>query len=641
MIFPLRTRLAASIVIVVLAMGVVSTIVGTRLFADSLVRQVQQGVEQDLNTAYLVYESRLREVETSILLAANDAEVVRPITVDRPGTLASVLSRIRERRGLDFLTVTDAEGIVIARVTGGAGVGDDRGGEPLVGRVLETDEPVRGTVLMEAERLALERAGLADSARIGVLETPRARPTERSEISEGMVLASGAPVRVGGRTVGMVYGGVLLNRREEIVDNVKQTAYGGETWKGKEIGTATIFRDDTRIATNVLDAGGDRAIGTRVSEEVYEKVVGEGERWIARAFVVDDWYITAYGPIRDLGGRVVGMLYVGVLADKFDAIRAQTVWTFAGVSVAGMVLALVIASILSTGILRPIRHLLQASREIAKGNFKTRVDIDPNAANELVELGESFNFMAQSIAERDERLQENARKMTESKKLATLGQLAAGIAHEINNPLGGILMYSHMLREDLKKEENRENVVKIGREADRCKRIVKGLLDFARQTRPERSESNLNHILNEVVALLEQQAIFRNIELERDLSPSLPLIEVDVTQIQEVFMNIILNASQAMEGKGTIRIATRLVEDGGAVEIELGDTGPGIPPDDIDKIFEPFYTTKEVGRGTGLGLSIAYGIVERHQGSIRVESEEGKGTTFFIRLPVPEQPPPM
>ena len=641
MVFPLRTRLAASIVVVVLAMGVVSTIVGTRLFGDSLVRQVQQNVEQDLNTAYLVYENRLGSVETSILLAANDAEVIRAVTGGRPAQLESILEEFRRRRGLDFLTVTDAEGVVVARGGNTDAAGDDRSGDPLVSRVLASGSTLRGAVLMEDERLDVEGRGLADAARIEILETPRARPTDRRMLHQGMVLASGALITAGERPVGTIYGGILLNQRDEIVDNVKETAYGGETWKGKEIGTATIFQDDTRIATNVLDDDGNRAIGTRVSEEVYEKVVGEGERWIARAFVVDDSYITAYGPIRDLGGRVIGMLYVGVLAGKFDAIRAQTVWTFAGVSVAGMVLALIIASVLSSGILRPIRHLVQASREIATGNFDTRVDIDPNAANELVELGESFNFMAQSIAERDERLQENARKMTESKKLATLGQLAAGIAHEINNPLGGILMYSHMLREDLKKEENRENVVKIGREADRCKRIVKGLLDFARQTRPERSESNLNHLLNEVVALLEQQAIFRNIELERDLSPSLPLIEVDVTQIQEVFMNIVLNASQAMEGKGRITIATRLVENGREVEIEIGDTGPGIPPDDVDKIFEPFYTTKEVGRGTGLGLSIAYGIVERHHGSIRVESEMGKGTTFFIRLPVPEEQPPM
>jgi signal transduction histidine kinase len=202
-------------------------------------------------------------------------------------------------------------------------------------------------------------------------------------------------------------------------------------------------------------------------------------------------------------------------------------------------------------------------------------------------------------------------------------------------------MYSHMLKEDLVKAENRENVNKIAREADRCKAIVKGLLDFARQTKPERTESNINLVLNEVIALLEQQSIFHNISIVKDLSPSIPLVEVDVGQMQEVFMNLVLNAAQAMDGSGTLTAITRLIRDATIVEIEIRDTGPGISPGKIDKIFEPFYTTKEIGSGTGLGLSIAYGIVERHHGSIRVESEVGKGTSFFVRLPVPELEPGM
>jgi two-component system, NtrC family, sensor kinase len=261
---------------------------------------------------------------------------------------------------------------------------------------------------------------------------------------------------------------------------------------------------------------------------------------------------------------------------------------------------------------------------------------DANA--ELLEWGRTLE---KKVEERTQELREIQAHLVQSEKLASIGKLAAGIAHEINNPLGGIVMYSHMLREDLVKEENRENAEKIAKEADRCKRIVKGLLDFARQTKPERSESNLNHVLDEVIALLEHQAIFHNITIVKHQSPELPLIDIDVAQIQEVFMNIILNAAQAMDGKGTLTTMTRLSADRRAVEVEIRDTGPGIRPEHIDKIFEPFFTTKEVGRGTGLGLAIAYGIVERHHGSIRAESELGKGTTFFIRLPLPDDQPMM
>ncbi len=550
MTLTLKTRLAASIGIVVLIMGVGSTVIGTRLFGDSLVAQVQRGVEHDLNTAFLVYNTHLSDIRTQVEFIASEPSIADAVAGGRRANLSAILARRRDAAGLDMLTVTDADGVVVARAMPSAAKGDDRSADQVVRRVMESRESVAGTTVVPGDVLEFEAPELAARARLDVLETPRARPSDLRVLTDGMTLKAAAPIFARGEFVGVVYGGVLLNGGEDIVDSVKETAYAGETWQGKDIGTATIFQDDVRISTNVMASGGERAVGTRVSEEVYDRVVHEGGRWIARAFVVDDWYITAYGPIRDPDERVIGILYVGVLAGKFDAIRTRTVWTFALVSMAGMVIALVIASILSTGIVRPIRDLARASQDLAQGRMDARVEVDPNAAGELRELTETFNSMVQSIAERDERLQESARKMTESKKLATLGQLAAGIAHEINNPLGGIVMYSHMLKEDLVKEENRENVIKIAREADRCKTIVKGLLDFARQTKPERTESNINHVLNEVIALLEQQSIFHNISIVKDESPSIPLVEVDVGQMQEVFMNLILNAAQAMDGSG-------------------------------------------------------------------------------------------
>jgi two-component system NtrC family sensor kinase len=636
----LRTKLAASIVVVVLAMGVVSTIVGIRLFADSLLRQVQRNVEQDLNTAYLFYENRIRDTESRVQLAAGDPRLLEALRRGETSEAASVLGGLERTSGLDFLTVTDARGIVVARGGNPGSSGDDRAHDEIVRHVLDARAPVSGTVILDKDVLALEAPDLVARARIPLVETPHARPTESTVLEDGMMLLAGTPIVSEGEFGGVVYGGVLLNRTADFVDEVKETAYAGETWKGREIGSSTLFLNDVRIATTVLDDEGARAVGTRLSAEVYDRVVGGRGRWVARAFVVDDWYITAYGPLNDLDGKTVGLIYVGVLAAPFDTLRTRTLLMFAAVSVAGMVLALIIASVVSSGIMRPIGRLAAASRKLAQG-IDSRVEVDAGAADELKKLAEAFNSMAQSMAERDEQLRENARKMTETKKLATLGQLAAGIAHEINNPLGGIVMYSHMLREDLQKEENRANVEKIAKEADRCKKIVKGLLDFARQTKPERSESSLNHVLDEVIALLEHQAIFHNITIVKRQSPGLPLVDIDIAQIQEVFMNIVLNAAQAMEGKGTLTIVTQLAEDRKSIEVEIRDTGPGIRPEHKDKIFEPFFTTKEVGRGTGLGLAIAYGIIERHHGSIWVESELGKGASFFVRLPLPAAQPEM
>ncbi|MBM3307200.1 MAG: cache domain-containing protein [Candidatus Eisenbacteria bacterium] len=640
MIFTIRTKLAASIAIVVLAMGVLSTVVGTRLFGGSLVRQVQRSVEADLSTAYLLYEEREAATLERVRSVATTPAVVAALARGDGAALAAALTDGAREFHLDILTMTDPRGRVVARGGSPGSAGDDRRDHPVVSRILRTGQDVSGTLLIPADALAVESPDAARRARIPVVETPRAGPTTRACLDEGMVLAAGVPVIQGVEVLGLLYGGHLLNGSDGIVDQIVNTAYGTETWKGRRVGTATVFCDDVRIATTVRTDDGARAVGTRLSAEVYDRVFRTGERWVARAFVVNDWYIAAYGPIADLDDRTVGVLYVGVLADRFDAVRRRTVVTFAAVSVAGMALALLIASVLAGGILRPVRHLAEASRQIAEGNLRARVEVDPHAAGELVDLAEAFNIMASSIAERDERLMENARKMTESKKLATLGQLAAGIAHEINNPLGGIVMYSHMLKEELQKPENRENVEKIAREADRCKRIVKGLLDFARQTKPERTEADINHVIDEVIGLLEHQTLFHGIKVVKDHSAGIPLVNIDAAQIQEVFMNIIMNAAQAMNGSGRLTTATRLTGNNRAIEVEIRDTGPGIPPEHVDKIFEPFFTTKEVGRGTGLGLSIAYGIVERHHGVIRVESEVGRGTAFFVQIPIEETPPP-
>jgi two-component system NtrC family sensor kinase len=226
-----------------------------------------------------------------------------------------------------------------------------------------------------------------------------------------------------------------------------------------------------------------------------------------------------------------------------------------------------------------------------------------------------------------------------SERLATLGQLAAGVAHEINNPLGAILMYSHLSLEEMDKDDpRRKNLEKVTAEATRCKNIVRGLLDFARQSEPNVQEADANEILRRTLSLLQNQAQFHNITITTTLRDSLPKAMMDSSQIQQVFTNIILNAAEAIEGQGEVKITTRTVEDGQSIEIEFTDTGCGIPQENLEKIFDPFFTTKEVGRGTGLGLAVSYGIIARHKGSIEVKSSPSKGTTFIIRLPLKTDP---
>lgn len=228
-------------------------------------------------------------------------------------------------------------------------------------------------------------------------------------------------------------------------------------------------------------------------------------------------------------------------------------------------------------------------------------------------------------------LEQAQKQLIRTEKLASIGQLAAGVAHEINNPLGTITIYAHLLQKGLDPDDPRkEDVSLIISEAIRAKEIVQGLLSFARETKLRTGPTNVNDLLADVLGLVVNQSLFHNIKIKEEFSQDLPTIVADETQIKQVFLNIILNAAQAMEGNGELTIVT--TQEQNEIKVRISDTGPGIPPEIMGNLFNPFFTTKE--KGTGLGLAIVYGIIERHQGKVDVETELGKGTTFILSLPI-------
>jgi two-component system NtrC family sensor kinase len=467
------------------------------------------------------------------------------------------------------------------------------------------------------------------------MPTPKARPRTEAEETSGMMIKAAAPVfGYNGELIGVLYGGNLLNRNYQIVDKVKDIVYKGEKYKGHDIGTATIFQGDLRISTNVMRDDGTRAIGTRVSEEVYNQVIEKGLPWIGRAFVVNNWYITAYEPIKDINDKIIGILYVGILENKFTDLRFSVVSIFIGITILGIAIAFGVSFFLANSIVKPVSRLTTASRHIANGDFSYEAGIKSN--DEIGELGDIFDFMVRSIREQDAKIKELAQlKIAEAERLAMVGQLAAGVAHEINNPLTGILLYCDLILKNMPEDDpGRKNLEKINHEAMRCKTIVKGLLDFSRQKKPEIEASSVNQILESTLSLVKNQPLFHNINVEKDFDSSLPFIKIDPRQIQQVFMNIIINATEAMDGKGTLSIRSKFSENEKFIEISFMDTGPGIPPKHLKKIFTPFFTTKETSHGVGLGLAISYRIIKGHDGRVDVTSETGKGTTFNIRLPV-------
>ena len=232
-------------------------------------------------------------------------------------------------------------------------------------------------------------------------------------------------------------------------------------------------------------------------------------------------------------------------------------------------------------------------------------------------------------------LEKTQLQLLQSEKMASLGKLAAGVAHQLNNPLGGITLFAKLILEEYNLEDGaKEDLNRILKDADRCRDTVRELLEFTRQTRHLMRPNDVNRALTRTLFLLESQTLFQNIEIVKDLDASLPPVYGDIQQLNHLFMNIILNAAQAMEGKGKLTIKSRLLSDMDRVVIEISDTGPGIPEDILPHIFEPFFTTKEEGKGTGLGLSLAYRIVENHGGRIHAESKPDQGTKFLIELPL-------
>ena len=257
------------------------------------------------------------------------------------------------------------------------------------------------------------------------------------------------------------------------------------------------------------------------------------------------------------------------------------------------------------------------------------------SGKELASLGIFTDLREKIKIERE--LQDTQVRLLQSEKMASLGSLSAGVAHEINNPLGGILIYASLLMEDFEANDDPrvQDLKRIVEEATRCKEIVKSLLEFGRQTESRFEPMDINKAIIDGLFFLENQVLFHDVQIIKHLDSSLPLIEGDSNQIKQVFMNMMVNAAEAMsERGGSLTITTGVSQDGLVIFVYFQDTGMGISPEIQSKIFDPFFTTKAVGKGTGLGLSTSYGIIQSHHGNIEVESEPDKGTTFTISLPV-------
>jgi two-component system NtrC family sensor kinase len=643
MFYSTRSKLIGSFLGVSFLVGVVSLFIGGQLLYKSVLSEATNRVSLDLNSAREIYLTHINRVKNSLSIKSLGLGFRSDLETHDTSELVNRIRRVAQYAELDFAGLVTKEGQTLCRI-GPNPIPDDtpQPANPLTSLAIKRGVAVSGTVILSKEFLSAEDPELTNQSRIQLLPTARAAPRAEKEETSGMGLAAAIPVFKGDNLLGVFYGGILLNRNQAIVDTVRDTVFQQEIYKGRNIGTATIFFNDLRISTNVMTPDGKRAIGTRVSKEVKEHVLTKGKRWTDRAFVVNDWYITAYEPIEDIFGERVGMLYVGVLEAKYADIRNKALSVFVLITVAGMALAIGLGYILANKIMYPVHQLIKASQQVSEGSLTP--EIGPISKNEIGVLQGTFRDMIESLKERDRRRRAEAEnRLLQSEKQSSVGRLAAGVAHEINNPLTGILTFTRILQrsKDIG-DKSQSHLKKIAESTVRVRKIVKGLLDFSRQTELDQEPTDVNRLIRTVISAMENQALVKGVTITFNPGENLPMLTLDRSQFQSVLINLIINAFDAMEQGGTIIISTGIIlsasdTDQKGVEITVADTGCGIQHEDLDKLFDPFFTTKEVGKGTGLGLSVSYGIVQRHGGTIRVQSEIDRGSTFTIWIPVDEQ----
>ncbi|MFJ4294005.1 cache domain-containing protein [Cupriavidus sp. NPDC089707] len=654
----LRAKLVSIVVapllVALVALLLLMTLWGDRVFQALLAYKVNS----DLLVAHEYFEHMVGGVKDRVLQEARSHALAEALEggPGHGGAMPAVLAGARRAHGLDFLQLLDPQGRVLAAAPAGAS-GTSQAGWRVVSSAA-AGRADAATDAWSAAQLAEVSGDLARRAQVALRATPNAAPTDRTLETRGMVVHAAAPVVDGaGKLVAILHGGTLLNNNLAFIDTINALVYQPESLPRGSQGTATLFLDDTRIATNVRLFHGERALGTRVSREVRDQVLLRGEKWLDLAFVVNDRYMSAYEPIVDSRGQRIGMLYVGYLARPISQAKDLALGVLVGLFVLLAVAGALFSLLWARRIFTPMTRMVGTMRALKAGNDNARVG-PVRSEDELGQLAGQFDQLLSDLQQRNAELRDWAdsldRKVAErtreledantvlratrqqlitSEKLALAGQLTAGVAHEINNPIAVIQGNLDVARDILgpAAEPVRHELRLIDEQVRRIYLLTNRLLQFVR---PEAYAGNTERLdVGEVAAgcvdlvrhMLKDAAI--RIELA---CLATRRVRISRSELQQVIVNLLTNAIHAMPEGGNLTLATRDWE-GHGVTLHVRDTGRGIREEDLPNLFNPFFTTKKQ-MGTGLGLSISYALVERYGGRITVESKMGQGAEFIVWL---------
>jgi two-component system, NtrC family, sensor kinase len=599
---------------------------------------------------------RLRERSSERVQALGaSAAFARTMGQDSDAAMLSLLEQERKRYGFDFIYFVKPDGRYVAVPAPTSEINFSKW--PVV-RTALAGQSATEIDIFNAQDLAAISLRLAQQARIRLVPTRAALPTDRTEETRGMLVHTATPVGAGR---GTLVAGVLLNRNLDFIDTINDLVYPAASLTEGSRGTATLFLEDVRVSTNVRLFENVRALGTRVSIAVRAAVLEEGKVWLDRAFVVNDWYISAYEPIIDSFGQRVGMLYVGFLDSPFRAAKLRTLLAIGGGFLALLLLSVPIFLRWARSIFTPLEEMVGTIGRAEQGDLGARTGTI-GADDEIGRVSEHLDMLLEQVQVRDRqqrnwakelntRVAERTRELREAnrnlevttqqlvvaEKLAAIGEITAGIAHEINNPIAVIQGNLDVIRQEIGAVADplETEFSLIYEQVHSINILVNKLLQFAR---PEEYAGVIDqHVPNEVIdgtiPLVQHLLNKADISLRMDLRAT-HAVAMNRTELQQVLINLMVNAIQAMPegGKLTLRSRDRANDGAEGVEIEVGDTGSGMSRKIVETIFDPFFTTKR-SEGTGLGLSISQKLVARGGGRIRVESKVGAGTTFFVWIP--------
>lgn len=638
--------------LLVLAIAIWSSITYDRLLITK--------VRSDLSVARGYFDQTLIEIGSGTRGVARSQKIREAMN---NGKLAEQLANDRAELGLDFL--------VLYRHN------DPENPLPLaLGPMLEPfAQPLSETgaaqiVRLTRDELASLAPPLLPRLHIPLMDTRNAAPDSRIVEDRAMVLLALQPVLgAKGQPVAVLVGGLLLNQNLNFIDHINRIVYPEGALPFGSEGTATLFLDDVRITTNVRLFQEQRAIGTRVSRTVRDHVLGEGQIWLDRAFVVNDWYVSAYEPLMDARGQRVGMLYVGYLESPFRWVRHAMIVVMGLIFLGVMAVAALLSIRWARSIFRPVEQMNRTMQQAQDGNAAARVgpvaardelgalanhldqmlDVIDDKTNALRRWGEELD---RKVAERTRELEaSNAslqlaqQHLVKSEKPAAIGQLTASIAHEINNPIAVMQGNLDLIRDTLGSQAHpvKAELSLLDEQVERMRLIVTQLLQYARPTEYAGyvETLDLNQTVHDSLVLVAHLLAQTRIEVMRDMRAT-QHVGFNRQELQQVIINLLINAIQAMPRGGQLHLRTGNWANGHGepgAQLQIQDSGPGLAPDAAEHLFRPFFTTKN--DGNGLGLWISLGLVERYGGSISAGNREdgNRGAVFSVRLLTEPQAP--